>query len=89
MNSLAERAQFRTDEEETDEETTTTDPNAQPKLEQMTLPPPPKVDDGPANPQPKVETVTPRIETPPPPPATRPREADPAKKKGKKGDDEP
>ncbi|MBC8031678.1 MAG: PBP1A family penicillin-binding protein [Pyrinomonadaceae bacterium] len=85
----AERAQFKTDEEETGDETTTTDTDAEPKLEQMTLPPPPKVDDGPANPQPKAEPVTPRVETAPPPPVSRPREVDPAKKKGKKGEDEP
>ena len=52
------------------------------------MPPPPKVDEVPANPQPKSENITPRIDTPPPP-ATRPREIDPAKKKGKKGGDEP
>jgi penicillin-binding protein 1A len=85
----AERAQIKTDEEETDDETTTTDPGGQPKLEQMTLPPPPKVDEGPANPQPKTEPAAPRVETAPPPPVTRPREVDPAKKKGKKGGDEP
>ncbi|HKO95851.1 MAG TPA: PBP1A family penicillin-binding protein [Pyrinomonadaceae bacterium] len=85
----AERAQFGTSEDkEGDEESTTTPATntAEPKLEQMTLPPPPKVDDAPANPQPKPEAVTPREE---PPPATRPRETDPAKKKGKKGEDEP
>ena len=82
----AERAQFRTDEEETDDETTPTDTDAQPNLEQMTLPPPPKVDDGP--PEPKAAPVIP-VETAPPPPASRPREVDPAKKKGKKGEEEP
>jgi hypothetical protein len=55
----------------------------------MTLPPPPKADDDrQANPQPKTEVATPKVDTPPPP-ATRPREAEPAKKKGKKGDGEP
>lgn len=86
----AERVQIGEGEEkETDEDNTTLPAaNTEPKLEQMTLPPPPKADEGPANPQPRTETVTPRIETPPPP-VTRPREVDPAKKKGKKGEDEP
>ncbi|HEV7680729.1 MAG TPA: PBP1A family penicillin-binding protein [Pyrinomonadaceae bacterium] len=87
----AERAQFNEDAaKETDEDTTTTPAgtNTEPKLEQMTLPPPPKADDGPATPPARTEPVTPRVDTPPPP-VTRPREVDPAKKKGKKGGDEP
>ena len=82
----AERAQFAEDAEEEEGETTTT-PGAttEPKLEQMTLPPPPKVDDAPP---PKVETPAPRVEQPPPT-QTRPRETEPQKKKGKKGEDEP
>ena len=86
----AERAQINEDAaQETDEGATTLPAtnSTEPKLEQMTLPPPPKADEGPANPQPRTETVTPRVEAPPP--ATRPREVDPAKKKGKKGGDEP
>jgi penicillin-binding protein 1A len=86
----AERAQIGEDSaKETDEDTNTT-PDAgstEPKLEQMTLPPPPKADEGPANPPARTEPVTPHVDTPPP--ATRPREVDPAKKKGKKGGDEP
>ncbi|HAF16476.1 MAG TPA: penicillin-binding protein [Blastocatellia bacterium] len=87
----AERAQFNEDAtKQTDEDTTTLPAaNTQPKMEQMTLPPPPRVEEGPANAQPRGETVTPRVETPPPPPMTRPREVDPQKKKGKKGDDSP
>jgi penicillin-binding protein 1A len=87
----AERAQFIEDAaKQTDEDTTTLPaPSTEPKLEQMTLPPPPKADEGPGNPQPKTETVTPRVEGPPPPSVTRPREVDPQKKKGKKGGDEP
>jgi penicillin-binding protein 1A len=85
----AERAQFKTDEEEEEtDETAQPTTTTEPKLEQVTLPPPPKVDEQPAA-QPKVEPVAPRVETPAPPPATRPREADPQKKKGKKGGDEP
>jgi penicillin-binding protein 1A len=86
----AERAEFAAAAEKNEEEGvlppgTTTEP----KLEQVTLPPPPKADDnGPANPQPKADVSTPKVETPPPA-ATRPREAEPAKKKGKKGDGEP
>ncbi len=87
----AERAQFSDDSEKEEDEDSTTLPaaNTEPKLEQMTLPPPPKADEGPANPQPRTEPVTPRVDTPPPPAVTRPREVDPAKKKGKKGGDEP
>jgi penicillin-binding protein 1A len=87
----AERAQFNEDAtKQTDEDTTTLPAaNTEPKLEQMTLPPPPKTDEAPANPQPKTEPATPRVESPPPAPVTRPREVDPAKKKGKKGGDEP
>jgi penicillin-binding protein 1A len=86
----AERAQFKIeDEEETDDELTTPTITTEPKLEQMTLPPPPKTDDRPAEPQPRAEPVAPKVETAPPPPVTRPREAEPQKKKGKKGEDEP
>lgn len=87
----AERAQFRIDdgEEESEDELTTPTTTTEPKLEQMTLPPPPKMDDRPADPQPRVETPAPKLETAPAPPITRPREAEPQKKKGKKGEDEP
>ena len=86
----AERAQFNEDAAKQTDEDNTTLPAAitEPKLEQMTLPPPPRAGEGPANPQPRVETITPRVEGTPPP-VTRPRETDPAKKKGKKGGDEP
>jgi hypothetical protein len=59
-----------------------------PKLEDTTLPPVPRVDQ-PAEPRtegapkPAAPTAT------PPRPDTRPREAEPQKKKGKKGDDGP
>ena len=87
----AERAQFNEDApKETDEDGTALPAaNTEPKLEQMTLPPPPKVDEGSGNPQPRTEPVTPRVDGPPPPAVMRPREVDPAKKKGKKGGDEP
>lgn len=82
----AERAQLAAEaDEEGGDETTLPTPNTEPKLEQMTLPPPPRADE-PAD-TPKVEVVTPRTE--PPPPATRPREVESQKKKGKKGEDEP
>lgn len=85
----AERAQFREDApEETIDENAPPKADTEPKLEQLTMPPPPKVDEAPPTLQPKEEPVAPKIETPPPP-ATRPRETDPAKKKGKKGGDEP
>jgi penicillin-binding protein 1A len=86
-----ERAQMTAEEEKTE-----TDPNANPsaittpRLEDSTLPPAPKTD---APPEPRTNTETPK-ETKPATPAatpaqTRPREAEPAKKKGKKGDDGP
>jgi len=87
----AERAQFGEDSaKETDEDSPIVPAtnNTEPKLEQMTLPPPPKADEGPANPQPRTEPVTPHTEGTPPA-TTRPREVDPQKKKGKKGGDEP
>lgn len=85
----AERAQFRENApEEAVDENALPKTDTEPKLEQLTMPPPPKVDEVPANSQPKVETITPRMETPPPA-MTRPREIDPQKKKGKKGGDEP
>jgi penicillin-binding protein 1A len=84
----AERAQFAEDAaKEEGDETTLPAANTEPKLEQITLPPPPKADDAPAAPV-KTEPVSPRVDAPPPP-QTRPREAEPQKKKGKKGEDEP
>ncbi|MFN2530061.1 MAG: penicillin-binding protein 1A [Pyrinomonadaceae bacterium] len=84
----AERAEFQADAEKAQDETalpaaTTT----QPKLEQVTLPPPPRTESAEPG-QPKSETISPKTETPPAP-VTRPREAEPQKKKGKKGDGEP
>jgi penicillin-binding protein 1A len=86
----AERAQVGEDSSKTTDEDNTTAPatTTEPKLEQITLPPPPRADEGPTNPQPHTEPVTPRVDVPPPP-VSRPREVDPAKKKGKKGGDEP
>ena len=83
----AERAELQAASEELGDENALPAGSTEPKMEQVTLPPPPKTDDQPA-PQPKQETTTPKVEAPPPP-ATRPREAEPAKKKGKKGDGEP
>ena len=84
----AERAEFAA-AAKTDEDTALPAGTTEPKLEQVTLPPPPKADadEGPKTPA-KPEVATPKIEAPPPA-ATRPREAEPAKKKGKKGDGEP
>lgn len=69
----------------------------EPKLEQVTLPPAPGeglTATTPADTGKKAETPAPRVTThdevaPPPPPATRPREVEAPKKKGKKGDDQP
>ncbi|HTG92601.1 MAG TPA: PBP1A family penicillin-binding protein [Pyrinomonadaceae bacterium] len=85
----AERAEFAAQAEETTDENATTDPTAtQPKMDQVTLPPPPKAEEPATNPQPKSDAPAPKAETPPPP-TTRPREVEPQKKKGKKGDGEP
>ena len=85
----AERAEFAADAEKAeDENALPAASTTEPKLEQVTLPPPPKADE-PSNPQPKADAETPKTETPPPPASTRPREVEPAKKKGKKGDGEP
>jgi penicillin-binding protein 1A len=65
-----------------------------PKLEQVTLPPAPRTDEpsgsaAPASEPKKTDALPARSDTPPPAAATRPREVEPAKKKGKKGNDEP
>jgi len=84
----AERAEFAA-AAKTDEDTALPAGTTEPKLEQVTMPPPPKGDgdDHPKVPA-KPEVATPKIDAPPPA-ATRPREAEPAKKKGKKGEGEP
>ena len=85
----AERAESAAEAEETKDETATpAATTTEPKLEQMTLPPPPKAEEPTAAPQPKVEAPAPKTDTTTAP-ATRPRETEPAKKKGKKGDGEP
>jgi hypothetical protein len=85
----AERAQFREAAPEEDvDENAPPKTDTEPKLEQLTMPPPPKVDEEPPSLQPKPETPAPKVEAPPPA-VTRPREADPTKKKGKKGGEEP
>ncbi|MEP6922725.1 MAG: PBP1A family penicillin-binding protein [bacterium] len=84
----AERAQTASDSSDTTgDETTKPAVETQPKLEQVTLPPPPRTDEAPPPVAPKVETAPPRTE--PAPATTRPREVDTQKKKGKKGADEP
>ena len=84
----AERAEQAAEAEKTkDDSELPAASTTEPKLEQVTLPPPPKAEE-PAATQPKTETPSPKVEAPPPA-ATRPREAEPQKKKGKKGDGEP
>ena len=84
----AERAQLSAEAEtEEGDESTVTTTDTEPKLEQVTLPPPPKTEDQPEVAPPKPETAAPKAE--PPPTTTRPREVEPQKKKGKKGEDEP
>ena len=85
-----ERAQMAVeeDEEKTDENATTPSAITEPRLEDSTVPAP-KTD---APPEPRVNPETPKKVDPAPvatPAQTRPREAEPAKKKGKKGDDGP
>lgn len=75
------------DEDEDDSEDSDAATETQPKLEQVTLPPPPRADDTSQPAQANPEVVTPR--TDPPPPTTRPREVEAQKKKGKKGEDDP
>ncbi len=82
----AERALVAAYDEDEESDTTEASTETEPKLEQVTLPPPPRADDTAPAPQPKTDVV-PRTE--PPPPTTRPREVEAQKKKGKKGEDEP
>jgi penicillin-binding protein 1A len=84
----AERAELMAASDEDKDEETLPAATTLPKLEQETMPPPPKTEEE-VRPQTKTEPATPKVE-PPPPATTRPREAEaPAKKKGKKGDGEP
>jgi penicillin-binding protein 1A len=84
----AERAQLAADAEtEGEDESTVTTTDTEPKLEQVTLPPPPKTEEQPTVAPPKTETTAPKVDAPPT--ITRPREVEPQKKKGKKGEDEP
>jgi penicillin-binding protein 1A len=83
----AERAELAAEAAESASENVLPAGTTEPKLEQLTLPPPAKSENDPA--QPKPEVATPKAEATPPS-ATRPREVDPpAKKKGKKGDGGP
>jgi penicillin-binding protein 1A len=82
-----ERAQMTAEEEEKTEETTTPSTITSPRLEDSTLPPP-KTDEPPP-PRTEAPKTEPPPQTAPPPAQTRPREVEPAKKKGKKGDDGP
>src|SRR6185369_11707351 len=84
----AERAEFAADAEKNADENALPATTTEPKMDQVTLPPPPKADEEPTHAEPKAEPATPKVEAPPPA-QTRPREAEPAKKKGKKGDGEP
>ncbi len=86
----AERAELTADAEKNADENLLPATTTEPKLEQVTLPPPPKAEEPASdNPQPKAETVAPKTEATPPASGTRPREVEPQKKKGKKGDGEP
>jgi len=85
----AERAEFAAEAAKAEEDTALPSTTTEPKLEQVTLPPPPKADNGEQPKAPaKPDAATPKVDAPPPA-TTRPREAEPAKKKGKKGDGEP
>ncbi|MEK6334402.1 MAG: PBP1A family penicillin-binding protein [Acidobacteriota bacterium] len=83
-----ERAQMAADSEETEtDQTTTPSTITSPRLEDSTLPPPKS--DEPPPPRTEAPKTEPPPQTAPPPAQTRPREVEPAKKKGKKGDDGP
>jgi hypothetical protein len=84
----AERAEQASEAKEEGEggEAKPPDASTEPKLEQTTMPPPPKAET--TEKPTKTEPVAPRTDAPPPP-VTRPREVEPPKKKGKKGDGEP
>jgi penicillin-binding protein 1A len=83
-----ERAQMTVDEEENKtDQTTTPGTITTPRLEDSTLPPPKSND--PPPPRTEAPKSEPSPQTAPPPAQTRPRETEPAKKKGKKGDDGP
>jgi len=85
----AERAEFASDAEKNeDENALPASTSTEPKLQQDTMPPPPKAEDTGEHKEAKPEPVAPKVDAPPPA-QTRPREAEPAKKKGKKGDGEP
>jgi penicillin-binding protein 1A len=84
----AERAEFAADAEKNADENAVPLTTTEPKMDQVTLPPPPKADEESTQAEPKTEQAAPKVEAPPPT-QTRPREAEPAKKKGKKGDGEP
>src|SRR6201988_330609 len=83
----AERADLAAEAEKTEDESALPAGTTEPKLEQVTMPPPPKTDEDQPK-APKSEGTSPKVEQTPPP-VTRPGEAEPAKKKGKKGDGEP
>jgi hypothetical protein len=78
----------------TDGDKTTPAAVSDPTLEKITLPPPPgeglnvskPADSGKS--EPAAPHVAPHDDAPPPPAATRPREVEPNKKKGKKGNDD-
>jgi penicillin-binding protein 1A len=84
----AERAEFAADADKNAEETATPATTTEPKMDQMTLPPPPKSEEPATTTPPKTEPATPKVEAPAPA-TVRPREVEPGKKKGKKGDGEP
>jgi len=84
----AERAEFAADANKDAEETATPATTTEPKMDQMTLPPPPKAEEPETTAQPKSEPATPKVDAPAPA-TVRPREVEPGKKKGKKGDGEP
>jgi len=85
----AERAEFASDAEKNeDENALPASTSTEPKLQQDTMPPPPKAEDTGEHKEAKPEPVAPKVDAPPPA-QTRPREAEPAKKKGKKGYGEP
>jgi penicillin-binding protein 1A len=85
----AERAEFAADAEKNADETAApAAADTEPKMQQDAMPPPAKAEDTTPHTEPKAEPPAPKAETPPAA-QTRPREAEPTKKKGKKGDGDP
>jgi len=84
----AERAEYADEPRKSRRRNHNAGEHTEPKDGTVTMPPPPKADEAPAS-APKFRNRKTEDRTTPPPAATRPREVDTQKKKGKKGDGDP